>query len=261
MSRLGDCVVGSTIANELGIGPGDHLLTDTENFVDILQYPLRLRVAGVLAPSGTVDDGAVFCDIKTVWVIEGIGHGHQDLEKEPPKKGVILERRENEIVAGAALKQYYEITEDNIASFHFHGDAASFPVSAGIVVPRDQRAATLMLARYQETNARLQLVEPSAVVGQLLQTVFRIKQWLDVAGVLVALSTFLLIGLVIVLSLRLREREMVTLFKLGCRRRTTAWLIATELALVAAACVVILLPAVAWAAIYGPAVLRYWVTR
>ncbi len=38
-----------------------------------------MPVVGVLARAGTPDDSAVFVDIKTAWVIAGIGHGHTDL--------------------------------------------------------------------------------------------------------------------------------------------------------------------------------------
>ena len=45
-------------------------------------YPLKMKVVGILAASNSADDGAVFVDLKTQWVIEGFGHGHQDLESE-----------------------------------------------------------------------------------------------------------------------------------------------------------------------------------
>ncbi len=261
MARLGDCVIGSQVARTLGIGPGDHLLTDTESFVDIMQYPVRLRVTGVLAPAGTVDDAAIFCDIKTIWVIEGIGHGHEDLARSKQPEGVVLQRNDREIVAGAALKRYYEITDENIGSFHFHGDPQTFPLAASIIVPRDRRAATLLLARFQQPDNALQLVEPPVVIEQLLQTVVRIKRWLDLAALLVACSTALLIGLVVLLSLRLRRQEFVTLHKLGCRRRTTVWLVTTQLLLVGAACAALLMPFGLFAWAYGPDLLRQWVTR
>ena len=36
-------------------------------------------MVGILAPTSTPDDEAVFVDIKTAWVISGIGHGHEDV--------------------------------------------------------------------------------------------------------------------------------------------------------------------------------------
>ena len=74
---VGEAVLGATVARDLGLGPGDTLLSDYEKPYDIsTTYPLKMHVSGVLAESGSPDDGAVFVDVKTAWVIEGIGHGH-----------------------------------------------------------------------------------------------------------------------------------------------------------------------------------------
>ncbi len=256
--RLGECLVGARAARRLGVEPGDTLLTDTESFVELTQYPLKLHVVGILAAAETPDDDAVFCDVKTVWVVEGIGHGHQDLREVDEE--VLLEKKEQEITAGAALKQYLEITPENEASFHFHGNPADFPISAALVVPRDDRAETILLGRWQD-HPSWQLVEPPEVVESLLATVFRVKHLLDVAALLVGVSTVLLTVLVILLSLRLRASEMETLFKLGCRRATAARLIAAELIFVAtmAAGLLAVLVAISWWA--GPSLLRWWLLR
>ena len=42
-------------------------------------FPLKMKVVGVLAPTGTADDEAVFVDLKTAWVIAGLAHGHTDV--------------------------------------------------------------------------------------------------------------------------------------------------------------------------------------
>ena len=77
---------------------------------------------------------AVFVDLKTAWIIEGLGHGHPDLAAPEAAAGV-LSREENRITANASVLQYNEITEDNIDSFHFHGDPSGFPITALIAVP------------------------------------------------------------------------------------------------------------------------------
>jgi putative ABC transport system permease protein len=48
----------------------------------------------------------------------------------------------------------------------------------------------------------------------------------------VALATMLAIILVFALSLRLRQREIQTIFKLGCRRMTIARLLSAEIAII-----------------------------
>jgi putative ABC transport system permease protein len=230
--RLGDCVLGAVAARRLGLGPGDRLLTDPQNVFDIAgAYPLKMRVVGVLAESQSPDDQAIFVDLKTAWIIEGIGHGHQKLDT-TTDEGVVLERKPGQVVAGAALPQYTEITDENIASFHFHGARSEFPLTAVIAVPRNQKAATLLMGRYLGPNATVQILEPLDVVDELLDLVFRIKRFFDLSAWLLALVTALFLGLVLILSRRLREREMRTLFKLGCSRFTIFWMQTAEVTLV-----------------------------
>ena len=77
IALLGDCVLGAAAAARLGLRPGGKLKTDRENLFDLAgEYPVQLNVSGVLAPSGTADDETVFVDVKTSWIIAGIGHGH-----------------------------------------------------------------------------------------------------------------------------------------------------------------------------------------
>jgi putative ABC transport system permease protein len=67
------------------------------------------------------------------------------------------------------------------------------------------------------------------VIDGLLQSIFRIKNVLEAVISLVALATVLALVLVFALSLRLRQREIQTIFKLGCSRMTIARLIAAEI--------------------------------
>ena len=90
MAVLGECVVGAEAARTLGLAPGDSVVSSPESAFDLGGvYPLELKVVGVLAPAFSPDDGAVFVDIKTAWVIEGIGHGHQDLAKVEAEAAVL----------------------------------------------------------------------------------------------------------------------------------------------------------------------------
>jgi putative ABC transport system permease protein len=51
-------------------------------------------------------------------------------------------------------------------------------------------------------------------------------------AVLIGAVTMLFLVLVVLLSLRLRQAEMDTMFKLGCSRQTMVWLQAAELSIV-----------------------------
>jgi putative ABC transport system permease protein len=70
------------------------------------------------------------------------------------------------------------------------------------------------------------------VIDGLLQNIFRIKNVLDAVISVVALATILAVVLVFALSLRLRQKEIQTIFKLGCSRMTIARLVAAEIGLI-----------------------------
>lgn len=229
--RIGDCVLGAGTARSLGLGPGDRLMSDPENVFDLAgAYPLNMRVTGVLAESGGPDDGAVFTDIKSAWIIEGLGHGHRDVVKGAPPDA-ILKRGAGNVVANEALVRYTEVTAANIDSFHFHGDISAFPVSCILAWPRDAKHATLLRGMYVGEDAKVEALVPVTVVGELLETVFKVRRMLDAHAALVGVATLLFIVLVLLLSFRLRRAERQTMFKIGCGRGLIVWLHATELAI------------------------------
>jgi putative ABC transport system permease protein len=69
----------------------------------------------------------------------------------------------------------------------------------------------------------------------LLQNIFRIKNVLDAVVSVVALATIMAIVLVFALSLRLRQREIQTIFKIGCSRLTIVKLLSAEILIIVAA--------------------------
>jgi putative ABC transport system permease protein len=241
---LGESILGAGAARRLGLSPGDSLVSSPESFFDLAgSYPLKTRVVGVLEPSGTPDDLAVFVDTKTAWVMQGIGHGHQDLSavQDPT---LVIERDAKKVVGSAKVVEYQEITESNRDSFHFHGEPSSYPVSAALVVPHDERAGTLLLGRFVDGSLGGQLIRPRAIVGELMETIFRIKEVLDLAVGIVGSAAALALVLVFALSFRLREQELRTNFEIGASRGTTGRLLAAELILLggaSAVCVVAVL--------------------
>ena len=177
MGLLGECVIGAGVAKKLGIGAGDSLVTSPETVFDLAGvYPLKMKVAGVFAPNGTPDDQAVFVDVRTAWVIGGLGHGHQDLADADANSSV-LSRGDGAITANASLVQYNEITPRNVREFHFHGDTSGFPLTAVIAVPPDDKNGTLLRGRYLENEGGEQLVVPGTVLDDLLETVFTVQNY------------------------------------------------------------------------------------
>ncbi len=232
MAVLGECVLGAAAATRLDVGPGGYVVSSPESVLDLAgSYPLRMRVVGVLAPGHGPDDDAVFVDVKTAWVIAGLGHGHQDLATRDAA-GAVLSREEGRITANASLVEYNEITAENADSFHFHGAPETFPLTAVIAVPHSDKARALLMGRYQSADDSSQIVRPVAIVDELLKTVFTVRQYVVGALVVVAGATLALATLIFLLSLRLRSREMETLVKIGAARATVATVLATEVVFV-----------------------------
>ena len=229
---LGECVLGARAAGELNLNPGDDLVSSPESLFDLAGvYPLKMKVVGVLDRAHTSDDLAVFVDLKTAWVIQGLGHGHQDVTvlKDPT---LVLKRSDTNVAASAKLYHYTEITDENIESFHFHGNTGVYPISAVIAVPYDQKSGTILQGRYLSKDETQQIQRPAEVIDGLLQNIFRIKNVLDALVSVVALATILSIVLVFTLSLRLRQREVQTIFRIGCSRLTIAKLLVAEILII-----------------------------
>jgi len=227
MGLLGEAVVGANVASEQAVGPGDHLVSSPETVFDLAGvYPLKMQVVGVLARSGSPDDDAVFVDVRTAWVIQGLGHGHDDLARGDSSASV-LSRNEGTITANASLKQFNEITAENIRDFHFHGDTSGFPLSA--------------VSGYQ-------VLVPGNVLDDLLETVFTIQNYVILGLMMLSLATIAVVTLVFLLSQQLRRGEFMTLKRMGASRSFVATLIASEIGFV-------LLGSVALSALMS------WVTR
>ncbi|RLA55745.1 MAG: hypothetical protein DRQ65_00660 [Gammaproteobacteria bacterium] len=231
MVGLGEAVVGSRVAQQLDVGAGDAVVSSPESVFDLAGvYPLKMWVVGVLAPAFSEDDNAIFVDIKTAWIIQGLGHGHQDLAR-PEAAAAVLKKDGERIVANAALVQYNEITPDNSDTFHFHGDNDSNPLTAILPVPHNDKAQVLILGRYQ-SHPELQIVQPRLVMDELLATVFAVQRYVLVAMVLVGIATGAVVLLVFLLSLRARRAEMDTMSRLGGSAIAIGSLMLAEVALV-----------------------------
>ena len=190
-----------------------------------------MRVVGVLAPAYTADDDAVFVDLKTAWVIEGLGHGHQDLAPPEAASGV-LTREGDTIIANASVVQYNEITPENIDSFHFHGDLADFPITAVIAVPprheiRHDPHGALRGSRRDppdrapvDRHGRAARHDPHGP---------ELRRGGHPAGGLATLATA---ALVFLLSLRLRRREIETMVKIGGSRGRIGAVLVSEVVVV-----------------------------
>jgi len=253
---LGEAVIGAKVADAMGLGVGDYVISSPESVFDLAGvYPLKMPVVGVLAPSFSPDDEAVFVDIKTTWVIQGLGHGHQNLNSRE-SIGQILKRDGDNIVANASVHQFNEITADNLDSFHFHGDNSTNPISAIIPVPANEKAAALLLGYYQEERSDVQMVRSERVIGDLLDTVLTVRDYIVVGIAIIAVATTIVAILVFYLSLQLRRGERFTLARIGASRLQVHTLMATEVIFVLVVSAILSAILLALAQRYGIALLQ-----
>lgn len=241
-SLMGQAVLGHGAARRLGVAVGDALTTDRVNLYNLAKsMPLELKIVGVLEPSNSADNEAVFVDVKTAWIIAGLGHGHDP------------EAHASE-AAHAATVTAIKITPENAGSFHFHGEESALPLSAVLVLPETDKDRTLITSRYN-ASADYQALRPAAVMNELMGLVLRIKKLFDANTAMVGFAAVLLIGLVVALSMKLREAERKTLHKLGCGK----WLIVqtqiVELAIVLVGAAVIVAAGSAVVVLVAPRVL------
>jgi len=240
----------------MGVHAGDYLMSSPENVFNLAgEYPLKMHIAGVFNATGSPDDEAVFVDIKTAWVIEGLAHGHQDLSKPEATAGV-LRQEGNVVIGNASVKQYNEITPENMGSFHFHGDPEGFPITAIIAVPNDERSSTLLRGKYLGDEENVQILKPVEVMSELLETIISIQNYIVVAMIVVGLSTLATMVLVFLLSLRIRQREIQTMHKIGGARGRIAAILASEILAVLIIGTIISLVLTLLTAQFGPAILE-----
>jgi putative ABC transport system permease protein len=239
LAVLGECVLGARVAEALGLEPGDSLFSSPETLFDLAGvFPLKMHVAGVLAPTHSAADLAVFVDLTTTWVIQGLMHGHEDVTRVTDPT-LVMGRSDGNVTATSKLMQYNEVTPENIGSFHYHGDPADYPVTAVIVLPHDTKSGAILRGRYvgagpdTKGDAQTQqILVPGQVIEGLLANIFKIRNVLDAVILMVGTATVLALILVFALSLRLRQREIRTIFKLGCSRSTVARLLGAEILII-----------------------------
>jgi len=241
---LGQCLVGAEVAKSLGLKPGDSLVSSPEQIFDIAGvYPLKMEVAGILAPTFSADDEAIIVSLETSWIIAGLFHGHEDLEVADASVKVNHDKG----ALGSKLVLYSQVTGANRDSFHAHGDAAAMPVSAVVLVPDSDKSSAILQGRYLTQENPYLIIRPTEVVDRLMNSIFRFKVLLDTVVLSSALAAVLALILVFTLSIRLRQRELATNFKIGCSRMATVRMLAGEILLVLIGAT--LIAALVWAVI------------
>jgi len=209
--KIGEAIIGSKLAQSEDLKLGDALTSSSENLFDLSgAYPLKLTIVGILKKLGNADDNVIFVDMQSAWVMAGVGHQHEYQHK-PSEKN---------------------IRQDKQQRFHFHGEQKTFPVTSAIIVPNDHKALSILLGRYQKHPGGLQLIQPKQSIQMLFDTIFRVKKIFYSIIVTVSLSTLLTILLAFILSIKLREKEINTIYRMGCSRGAITGFIAAEIVMI-----------------------------
>ena len=109
------------------------------------------------------------------------------------------------------------------------GFLSSYPLTAILAVPHDQKSGVLLQGRYEGVEEPQQIVRPKVVIDDLLGTVFTVREFVVAAILLVAIATAATAALVFLLSLRLRRGEIQTLHKIGGSRGRVAAILVSEI--------------------------------
>ena len=221
LAMLGECVLGSEAAQALGVDVGDHVLSSAGSAFDVAgSFPLKMPVVGVLAPTGTADDEIVLVDLKTAWVIAGLAHGHEDVnaagdgrrprpaasgrERGGQRLGPVLHRDHGRQHGLVPLPRRSETTSRSMPYWPFR---------------RASRIRSCCAGGMRKIGGAVQMIVPSAVVDELLDTMFSVRDWVVLGSLAVGAATAMTAALVFALSIRVRRREIETIRKIGGGRQ------------------------------------------
>jgi putative ABC transport system permease protein len=218
---VGECVLGARLARRLDLGPGDELVSDTLDLVDLAKPPaIHFRLVGVLAPTRGPDDEVVFTDLNGAFAVAGLSHSHAEPSRAVESGQALGQTPEGVVLSGAFVPDQ-RIDSENRALYHLHADAGELPLTAILLFPADEKQRTLVEARLN-ARADLQAIRPELVVDELLATVLRLRQTLDSVALLLGLVTAGLAVSIGQLGAELRAAESHTLRRLGAGQRI-AW--------------------------------------
>ncbi|WP_339745188.1 hypothetical protein [uncultured Rubinisphaera sp.] len=253
--RIGDCVLGADVALQLGLSIGESILSDSDSYLNPTgALPLRMRIVGILKASHSPDDRAVFVDMKTGWLLDGIGHGHAAALHDSVNKNASLSATHGGLTAGGV--SYLEVTDENYQSFHFHGNQDAFPLTSLMVYPKDERSGIIWEGRLAEDQTLL-TVRPVDVIRDLLGVLVNIQQLVNTIALILGIIVSVLFAVIVAFSLQLRQTEMQTLDALGASRFLRVQLICYDLLLI----VLLTLPISAFLSYGMIAIFRPWIEQ
>jgi putative ABC transport system permease protein len=233
-----EVVLGATVAKSTGLKLGDtiHLTHGTaqsrsgggEAGSPHVHSEFNYAVVGILAPTGTIHDRALFTNLDSTWLIHA------------------FDRREREEHAGHDDHDHTDHDHD-----HDHGDEA--PITLADITPQDRKITNIYLAvasrpgaavsaligptaagltRDTSFNPALTVASPAAEIGKLFIIVGNIDSIFIAMAIVVMVSSGVGILLSLYNSMSERRRQIAVLRVLGCSRGRVFSLIVTESAMI-----------------------------
>jgi len=241
-----EVVVGSTAALNTGLTIGDHIhLThgsgSSREDHGHVHDEYSFDVVGVLAPTGTAHDRALFVDIESSWIL----HAHDRRERD----GSLHKDDEEHAHDDHAHDHEHEPSADD-AHDHGHGHAHAMTTAADLI--DDDRLVTGLLLRLparagSTTPAALQQVhdmlrrdttimvaQPAEEIRKLLNIVGNIDGLFLTMAAAVLVSSSIAIMLALYDGMAARRRQIAVLRVLGFSRGRIAGLVLTESAFIGA---------------------------
>jgi len=228
--RVGEVVVGAAAARRLGVSVDDLLGSDPSGMFDIARTAtLQLRVVGVLTRTHTPDDDVLFTDLRTAWVLEGFGHAHAEAAVVP--ESLKVQSGASAPVLSEALALDASMAPKDAARFHLHASEDSLPLSGAILAPDSEKTTSLLKARINASGG-MQAVVPLQVVEEMLTHVGRVQALVNAISMVLAASTLAALVIVARLAATIRQRETLTLVRIGASERFVASVFLWEYAIV-----------------------------
>lgn len=258
--KVGEAAIGASAAGLLNLETGDEIASDVKQVFDLAgAYPVGMRISGILAPTGTPDDMALLTDLKTGWIVSGLGHGHEELTRQT--NATLLLKGQDTLTANASLPTYETIAADRLGEFHFHGSPETFPISAVLAFPFDEKSSALLRGRVAGREAPVQMLRTTEPIAGLMHNVFQVKAVLQGVMFAVSAAALLAMALVVWLSAQMRRREFEIARRLGASAGLPAALVATELVILAGLAVLIGLAMVWTGTVFEDLLIDLWMRR
>jgi putative ABC transport system permease protein len=189
-----EAVAGWAVAKSLGIHLGDSFNPVCGVHAgDPVHMHDRIVFVGILAPTGTPHDRAIYIPLKTFYTLEGHGASVAAMATD-------LSQRE---ISGAYLK------------LRHIGDGALSPGVQGLKYEIDQ-------------STEAQLVVPSEVIPRILDIIGWADKVLFIVGIMVTMLAGMFLFVVLITALREQRRELAMMRMLGANRKTVFGLIMCE---------------------------------